>query len=170
MCNLLSFYSVATCRALEVGVYYSKTNRSGINPDQVIVVFALVWSSSIRYQAWDQVCTQLEMEFCTYSFIVCLQSSNPQTTPFLFSMCFLRDLPQQKNLRGDMLGELPNFLCSQVPMEIFLFHKIGKKWGNQKRVVYTRAGSCTCAFSWGLGTPLHLAPTLGCPSLRRMHL
>jgi hypothetical protein len=82
----------------------------------------------------------------------------------------LRDLPQQKNLRGDMLGELPNFLCSQVPMEIFLFHKIGKKWGNQKRVVYTRAGSCTCAFSWGLGTPLHLAPTLGCPSLRRMHL
>ncbi len=35
--------------------------------------------------------------------IVCLQSSNPQTTPFLFSMCV------QKNPRGCMLGELPQF-------------------------------------------------------------
>jgi hypothetical protein len=43
-------------------------------------------------------------------------------------------------------------------MEIFLFHKLGKTWGNQKRVVYLRAGSSTCAFSWGLGTPLGSQP------------
>ncbi len=46
---------------------------------------------------------QLEMEFFTYSFIVCLECSNPPTTPFLFSMCVLRDLPKQKNPRGGML-------------------------------------------------------------------
>jgi hypothetical protein len=36
-----------------------------------------------------------------------------------------------------MPGELPNFTCSHVPMEIFLFYKMGKKWGNKKE-------SCLC--------------------------
>ncbi len=27
-------------------------------------------------------------------------------------------------------GSSPNFICSHVPMEIFLFYKMGKKWGN----------------------------------------
>jgi hypothetical protein len=32
-----------------------------------------------------------------------------------------------------MPGVLPNFICSHVPMEIFLFYKTGKKPGNQKK-------------------------------------
>jgi hypothetical protein len=39
-----------------------------------------------------------------------------------------------------MPGELPpNFICSHVPIEVFLFYKMGKKQGNKKkRVVYGR--------------------------------
>jgi hypothetical protein len=33
-----------------------------------------------------------------------------------------------------MLGELPNFMCSHVPMEIFLFYEMGKKLGHPNRV------------------------------------
>jgi hypothetical protein len=68
-------------------------------------------------------------------------------------MCILRDLPQQKNPRALCQGSSPNFVCSHVPMEIFLFYKMRKKWENKKRVVYVMGGSCTSAFSWGLGTP-----------------
>jgi hypothetical protein len=35
-----------------------------------------------------------------------------------------------------MQGELPNYICSHVPMEIFLLYETRKKLGNQKRVVY----------------------------------
>jgi hypothetical protein len=57
-------------------------------------------------------------------------------------MRILRDLPQQKNPRVLCRGSSPNFICSHVPMEIFLFYEIGKKWGNEKRVVYLRGGTC----------------------------
>jgi len=46
-----------------------------------------------------------------------------------------------------MQGGVPNFICSHVPMEIFLLHERRKKQGNQKRVVYIRGGFRTCAFS-----------------------
>jgi hypothetical protein len=38
-------------------------------------------------------------------------------------------------------------------MEIFLLYGMGKKQENIKQVHYLRGGSCTCAFSWGLGIP-----------------
>ncbi len=53
-----------------------------------------------------------------------------------------------------MLRELPNLICSHIPMEIFHFYEMGKKQGNQKRVLYVRGCSQTRVFSWGLGTPL----------------
>ncbi len=51
-----------------------------------------------------------------------------------------------------MLGELTQFYMFPCSHEICLFYKMGKKWGNKKRVVYLRGGSSTCTFSWGLGT------------------
>jgi hypothetical protein len=42
-------------------------------------------------------------------------------------MCILRDLPQQKNPMGLCWGELPIFIGSHIPMEIFLFGETGKK-------------------------------------------
>jgi hypothetical protein len=48
--------------------------------------------------------------------------------------------------------ELPNFIGSHIPMEIFLIYKMGKKQGNRNRVVYIRGGSHTWAFSRGSGT------------------
>jgi len=39
------------------------------------------------------------------------------------SLFILRDLPQQKNLRALCLGSSPNFICSHVSMEIFIFRK-----------------------------------------------
>jgi hypothetical protein len=45
---------------------------------------------------------------------------------YIFSVCF-EGSPPTEEPRGCMLRELPNFLCSHVPMEIFLFHKMGKK-------------------------------------------
>jgi hypothetical protein len=53
--------------------------------------------------------------------------------------------------------------CSHVPMEIFLYCEIGKKWGNKKRVVCMRVGSQTCAFSWGLGTLWGSCPRMPLP-------
>jgi hypothetical protein len=50
-----------------------------------------------------------------------------------------------------MQVKLPDFICSHVPMEIFLFYEMGKKCGNKKRFVYGRGGS------------------FGCPPWRRMH-
>jgi hypothetical protein len=35
-----------------------------------------------------------------------------------------------------MPRELPNFTCSHIPMEIFLFYERGKKQGNQKRELF----------------------------------
>jgi len=43
------------------------------------------------------------------------------------SMCILRDLPQQKNPRALSGGSFPNFICSHVPMGIFLLYETGKK-------------------------------------------
>jgi hypothetical protein len=69
--------------------------------------------------------------------------------PFYFYVNF-EGCPQAEEPQCLMPGVLPNFVCSHVPMEIFLFYKTGKKPGNQKRVVYIRGGmggSCTHAFS-----------------------
>jgi hypothetical protein len=43
-----------------------------------------------------------------------------------------------------MQVKLPDFICSHVPMEIFLFYEMGKKCGNKKRFVYGRGGSFGC--------------------------
>ncbi len=66
---------------------------------------------------------------------------------FFIFMCILRNLPHQSNPRAINPRELPNFICSHVPMEIFLFDKMGKKGGNEKRVVYVSGGSHMSAFS-----------------------
>ncbi len=50
-----------------------------------------------------------------FSFKYLLGSVN---NSLLISMCILRDLPQQKNLRALCRGSSPNFICSHVPMEI----------------------------------------------------
>jgi hypothetical protein len=42
-------------------------------------------------------------------------------------MCILRDLPQQKNPKVLCLESSPNFICSHVPMEIFLFYEKRKE-------------------------------------------
>ncbi len=90
-----------------------------------------------------------------------------QMSPFSISMCILRDLPQQKKSRPLCCRSSPNFICSRVPMEIFLFYEMGKKQGNKNRVVYIRGGSRTHVFSWGQEHTW--AHALGCPSLRRTH-
>jgi hypothetical protein len=64
---------------------------------------------------------------------VALQANNS----LLISMCILKDLPQQKNPRVLCnWGNSPNFICSHIPMEIFLFYETGKKLVNKKRVAY----------------------------------
>jgi len=67
--------------------------------------------------------------------------------PFYFCVYF-EGLPQQKNPRVLSWGSSPNFICSHVPMEIFLFYEMRKRGGNEKRVVYYMGGgSCTHVFS-----------------------
>jgi len=47
-------------------------------------------------------------------------------------------LSQQKNPRALCRGgSSPNFICSRVHMEIFIFYETGKKPRNKKRVVFT---------------------------------
>jgi hypothetical protein len=46
-------------------------------------------------------------------------------------MSILSDLRQQGTL-GRYAREFPNFICSHVPTEIFIFYKTGMKPGNQK--------------------------------------
>ncbi len=50
-------------------------------------------------------------------------SQLPQNNSLFISMCILRDLPQQKKNPRALLweGSSLNFMCSPVPMEIFLF-------------------------------------------------
>ncbi len=79
--------------------------------------------------------------------------------PFYFYVYFEGSPPAEEPYRV-MPGELPIFICSHIPMEIFLFCETGKKWENQKSVVCARGGSCTCVFSWGSETPSG-APPLG---------
>jgi hypothetical protein len=57
-------------------------------------------------------------------------------SPFYFYVCFDGISPQQKNsTRALCQGNSPNFICSHVPMEIFLFYQMRKRQGNKKRVV-----------------------------------
>ncbi len=79
--------------------------------------------------------------------------------PFYFYVYFEGSPPAE----GHYAGQLPNFICSHVPMEIFLSYKTGKKLGNWKRVVYIQGGSHTCAFSWGSGTPSGSHPWVTLP-------
>ncbi len=53
--------------------------------------------------------------------------------PFYFYVYF-EGSPHAEESYGIMPGELPNLICSHVPMEIFLFYKTEKKQENQKRV------------------------------------
>jgi hypothetical protein len=85
------------------------------------------------------------MEYGFLEFQFSRENKYTVNNSLFISMCILRDLPQQKNPRESYVGGAPTILY--VPMEIFLFYKMGKKQGNTKRVVYVREGSCTCAFS-----------------------
>jgi hypothetical protein len=80
------------------------------------------------------------------------------------SVCILRDLPHPNNPRLLYRQRSSKFMCSHVPMEIFLFYETGKKPGNKKRVVYVRRDSRTHVFSWGSGTPLDSRPQFAPPS------
>jgi hypothetical protein len=62
-------------------------------------------------------------------------------------MCIFEGSPPAEEPQGVMPRSSPNFICSQVPMEVFQFYEMGKKPGNKKRVVYIRGSSSTCAFS-----------------------
>jgi hypothetical protein len=64
-------------------------------------------------------------------------------------LCILRDFPQQKNPRVVCQGSSPNFICSHVPMEIFLFFmKVERSKEIKKRVAYyLRGGFYSCEFS-----------------------
>jgi hypothetical protein len=59
---------------------------------------------------------------------------------FIFYVYF-EGSPAAEEPYGAMLVELPNFICSHVPMEIFLFYETRKKGRNQKKVVCIRQGS-----------------------------
>ncbi len=60
-------------------------------------------------------------------------------TPCCFYVYFEGSLlSQQKNPRALCRGgSSPNFICSRVHMEIFIFYETGKKPRNKKRVVFT---------------------------------
>jgi hypothetical protein len=89
--------------------------------------------------------------------------------PFYFCVYF-EGLPQQKKPRVLCWGSSPNFICSHVPMEIFLFYEMRKKGGNEKRVVCIGGGgSCTHVFSWGFGNTLGLTPWSAPPSEEKHH-
>jgi hypothetical protein len=104
-----------------------------------------------------QFCHLLEMIFCYLL---------SETTPFFISMCILRNLPQQKNPRTLCWGSSPNFICFQVPMEIFLFREWEEKGGDKKEswfhysCILLRFGNTLRFMS--SGDPL--------PSLRSTHL
>jgi len=61
--------------------------------------------------------------------------------------------PSRRTLGRYVWGSSPNFTCSHIFMEIFLFYQTGKKRGNKKTLAYVRGGSSTRAFPWCLGTP-----------------
>jgi len=87
--------------------------------------------------------------------------------PFYFCVYF-EGLPQQNNPRVLCWGSSPNFICSHVPMEIFLSYEMRKKGGNEKRVVYIGGRflySCVLLRFWEHPG----AHALECPSLRRTH-
>ncbi len=86
-----------------------------------------------------------------------------QTTPFFYFYVYFEGSPP----RPICCRSSPNFICSCIPTEIFLFYEMGMKQGNKNRVVYIRGGSCTHVFSWG--QEHSWAHALGCPSLRRTH-
>jgi hypothetical protein len=69
---------------------------------------------------------------------------------FIISMCILTVLPPQKNPRALCWGAPPILYVRMFPWN-FIFYQTRKKWGNKRRVVYVRRGSCTHAFSPGLG-------------------
>jgi hypothetical protein len=65
-------------------------------------------------------------------------------------------------------GGAPSILY--VPMEIFLFYKMRKKWENEKRVVYIRGGSFTCVFPLGSQTASGSRPSSAPPSGEHTHM
>jgi hypothetical protein len=60
-------------------------------------------------------------------------------------------------------GSSLNFVCSHVPIEIFLFYEMRKKQENKKRVVYIRGGSFTCKFALGSQTASASCPRVPLP-------
>jgi hypothetical protein len=49
---------------------------------------------------------------------------------------YFEGFPVAEEPYGAMLGELPNFICSHVPMEIFLFYKYGERRDEIKRKLF----------------------------------
>jgi hypothetical protein len=46
---------------------------------------------------------------------------------------YLEGCPPTEDPRALCSRSSPNFICSHVPMEIFLYYETGKKQGNKKR-------------------------------------
>jgi len=70
------------------------------------------------------------------------------TTPFLFLCVFWRISPNRRTLGRYVKGALPILYVLMFPWKYSFSISIGKKWGNEKRVVYVRG--VTCPSRWTL--------------------
>jgi hypothetical protein len=84
-------------------------------------------------------------------------------------MCILRDLsPGRRTLGHYAPGELPNLICSHVPMEVFLFYERGKKKGKSKEGCLQKGRFLYLCVLLMFRNTLGFMPS-GCPSLKRTH-
>jgi hypothetical protein len=114
----------------------------------------------------DLTFTNLKLHFCSFS-PSWLETRHKQ--PPFYILCVFWGISLSRRTLGRCYagGSSPNFVCSHIPMEIFLFYKMGKKWGNKnKRVVYLKERFPS--YSWVLVRLL--GNDLGCPSLTRTNL
>ncbi len=73
------------------------------------------WLLYMSYIYNSTINTIIQLHIYTLNFTSIINNS------LFISLCILRDLPQQKNPRVVCQGSSPNFICSHVPMEIFVF-------------------------------------------------
>jgi hypothetical protein len=69
-----------------------------------------------------------------------------------------------------MLRELPNLICSHVPMEIFLLYEMGKKQGNQKRALLRKGRFLYSYVLLRFGNTLRLTLSSATPSGEHAHM
>jgi len=87
------------------------------------------------------------------------------TTPFLFLCVFWGISPNRRTLGRYVKGALPILYVLMFPWKYFFSISIGKKWGNEKRVVYVRGVTCPSRWtlrcgdspSWGPSSNHHRA-------------